>query len=178
MLWFLFLLFFFFLFLFKKISLRNNSFCSYGNVLETWLRMIMLLCWHPSAQKQCLMVNEWPGLNASPTALFVRAHALHLTLYWHKKTNLDWTLIGAVPFMVNWKMFETLFSIETETTNQVFTRLGGVSPLMKYCTKHKLRKVSLWKLSNAICSVSDATVHLYNLQLNTGRFILNQILLF
>lgn len=118
MLWFLFLLFFFFLF--KKISLRNNSFCSYGNVVETWLRMIMLLCWHPSAQKQCLMVNEWPGLNASPTALFVRAHALHLTLYWHKKTNLDWKLIGAVPFMVNWKMFgETLFTVVLKRKQQI-----------------------------------------------------------
>lgn len=120
------------------------------------------------------------GLNASPTALFVHAHALHLTLYWHKKNNLDWKLIGAVPFMVNWKMFgETLYLVlKRKQQIKCSQRGGGVSPLMKYCTKHKLRKLSLWKLSNAICSVSDATVHLYNLQLNTGRFILNQILLF
>lgn len=124
MLWFLFLLFFFFLFLFKKISLRNNSFCSYGNVVETWLRMIMLPCWHPSAQKQCLMVNEWPGLNASPTALFVHAHALPLTIL-TQKNNLDWKLIGAVPFMVNWKMFgETLYLV-LKRKQQIKCSQGG-----------------------------------------------------
>lgn len=56
--------------------------------------------------------------------LFVHAHALPLTIL-TQKNNLDWKLIGAVPFMVNWKMFGEALYLLLKRKQQIKCSQGG-----------------------------------------------------